>query len=249
MTERGNRVVAANAGAKYAERLLATANGKAGKGQARAVRVLKELGVEWKPGKTALEGDDVYLAAKKMSDLTQFRFRPEDFPEFFSTPVGKIFFQYKNFAYNQARFLKRQIYNEAREGNYGRAMRNLAIVMTVYPLAGEAVIGIRNELLGRERKEDSALEHYLNDIAGAGSLGILGDIFSSTENPLFSSQFLLGPTGSDVAQLAAAVNQAATKGQTAGLTRWLKGRTPLFRLGGSDKPTRNTRRKRRTRSQ
>jgi hypothetical protein len=221
-TERANRIVAANVGARYARRLMQQAKaadvelrpvgdafGAAPRGlvargsrgarkrRERAIEGLRELGIELAEGQTELTADNVLMAAKKMSSATQFTARPEDMPIWASTPAGKVLFQFKNFGYNQARFAYRSVIGEAKKGHYGRAMRNLIILATLYPLAGEGVLAVRNFLLGRERS-DEGLKRYLNDIVAVGSLGLIGDIFEAISDAWRLPGLLGGPTADDV---------------------------------------------------
>jgi hypothetical protein len=109
--------------------------------------------------------------------------------------VGKVLFQFKNFGYGQARFVYRSVVGEAKKGNYGRALRNVIILATLYPLAGEGVQAVRNFLLGRERS-DEGLKRYINNVFAVGSLGLIGDVFQTAGNPYWTWDFVGGPTAS-----------------------------------------------------
>lgn len=194
VTERMNRVFAANAGAVYAQRMLKQLQRRPGHKRAR--RALTELGVDVDAAlaRGSITPGDVLLAAKRFSDMTQFRSRPQDLPEFASTPYGKIFFQFKTFAYNQTRLVYRSTVSEARHGEWGRAFRSLFILATVFPLTGEALQALRNLITGREREEDlMSIERWLDNAASVGSLGILWDM---VQNAQYGGWFegVAGPT-------------------------------------------------------
>jgi 2'-5' RNA ligase len=178
--ERANRIIATNAGAVYASRMLAQLKRNPKDKRARAK--LTELGIDvdaaLRRGKLA--GDDALMAGKKISDITQFRARPQDLPEFASTPWGKVFFQFKSFAYQQTGFMKRSIYDELKAGHLGRGFRNLLIVASVFPLAGEAVKSLRALITGRDR-EEQGLKRYLDNIAAVGALGLLWDVIEGAQ--------------------------------------------------------------------
>lgn len=214
-TERWNRVLAANTGAAYAERMIE----KAKRGNKRAAAALEELGINAASAvrRGKLDPDEVLLAAKKFTDMTQFRSRPEDMPEFASSEWGKVFWQFKNFSYQATRLFYRSLVGELQAGNFGRAARNLLILSTIYPLTGAAVNAIRNLLKGRE-EEDEGLQLYLKSAAAAGALGIVYDSLQSAGRGKVL-EFLAGPTVSDVAklgQIAAADDDAEDKAEKLG---------------------------------
>ena len=191
-TERANRVFAANAGAAYAQKL-------AKRGDKRSREVLAELGLDADAviARKSLTADEVLLAAKKFSDITQFRGRPEDMPKFASSPLGRVFFQFKSFAYAQSRFVARNTITEARRGNYGRAMRNLLVLGLAFPAAGELVRELRALLSGRERKDLEGLERWADSMAAVGALGVLYDLVEAGDQGR-TLEFLTGPTFGEV---------------------------------------------------
>ena len=222
-TERANRIIAANAGAFYAKRMLQKLRVNPQHRRARAA--LEELGIDPDAARRRgkLTADEVLLAAKKFSDLTQFRARPEDMPEFASRPEGKVFFQFKNFSYNQTRLLYRALIRELGRKEFVRAFRNLLILATVFPMAGEVIRDIRALLTGRPRPTD-ALERYFENLAGVGALGILYDMWESAKYPEFE---IAGPTvgtGNELVRALRAKNKAKALG------RVIERQTPLIRV-------------------
>lgn len=203
--ERANRIVAANAGAQYAKRMLDRAvNGKTAGARRQATGALSELGIEADAAvaRGHLTAEEVLTAAKRMSDLTQFRARPEDVPFFASSPMGKMFFQFKSFAYNQTRLLHQSIIGELRSGNYGRAMRNLFLLGVIFPGVGELVASLRAWVRGMDR-DAVGLERYLQDIMAVGGLGILADALARASWGKFA-EFLTGPTPALAGDVASA---------------------------------------------
>jgi hypothetical protein len=179
--ERMNRVIAANAGAVYAGKLLEAL--KKDPRRKRPRRVLLELGVDVDRAVRhgSLSANDVLMAAKRLSDITQFRARPEDLPGPASDPLLRLAFQFKSFAYQQARFLKQQTFDELRRGEIGRGLRALLLIFLLAPALGEGINALRAWLTGREREYESLIEHYLDDIAAVGSLGIFYDLVKSAQ--------------------------------------------------------------------
>jgi hypothetical protein len=199
-TEQFNRAVAANVGAKWAKKNLAALIAKPGDTGARAR--LEELGIDADAAieRGMLTQGDRLMAAKKFSDLTQFRTRPEDLPAFASTPLGKVAFQFKSFAYNQARLIAKETVGELKNGRPGRGIRTMFVIATLFPAAGELVRLLRNGITGREQDFEDEMEHYLTDLSSAGTLGILQDAVSSAENKKML-EFLAGPAASDAANI------------------------------------------------
>ncbi|MCC6710688.1 MAG: hypothetical protein IT492_24260, partial [Gammaproteobacteria bacterium] len=182
--ERFNRVVAANAGAAYTLRQLRAL--KADPKNLRARRKLAELGIDVDRAmvRGKISGDELLIASKRLVDASQFRARPQDLPEFASDPWGKVFFQFKSFAYQQTRLVKKALVDEIRDREFGRGLRNLAILAVLFPLAGEGVRRLRAFLTGRKRDEEG-LMRYLDDAAAVGSLGILWDLIEGSRRRKF----------------------------------------------------------------
>lgn len=228
-TERANRVLAANIGAVYAQRMLGRL--RVNPTHKRAQRALTELigreATQAAIRRGSLTADDVLMAAKRFSDLTQFRSRPQDLPEFASTPWGQVFFQFKSFAYNQTRLLHRSVVRELKDGEVGRALRNLLILGTIFPVTGEAIRQLRALLTGREPKE-KGFERYLAAAASVGSLGILWDTIESGRQRR-GLEFLVGPTGGDIGRL---IDIAGAKDKQKAAGRFLQQRTPLTGVAG-----------------
>lgn len=199
-TEQFNRATAANVGARWANKNFDTLKADSTNKAARAH--LAELGVDvdhaLKAG--ALDHEDKLMAAKKFSDMTQFRTRPEDLPNFASTPLGKVAFQFKSFAFNQARFLAKQTVGEIKEGRIGPGVRALLVAGTLFPAGGELIRAARNGITGRDQDFDSAIERYFTDLAQAGTLGIFSDVIQSAQSKRLL-ETIAGPGAADLAHI------------------------------------------------
>ncbi len=194
-TEQANRIFAANAGVTYARRMLDRL--KANPQDGRALKVLDELGLDTetllKKGK--IGGDDALMAAKKFSDLTQFRADAKDLPLFASTPTGKVFFQFKQYIYGQTRLLHREVVEEFSAGRFGRGTRALLVLGVVFPMAGEVIQDLRSMITGKKRDSD-ALKRYFDDMAATGALGVLQDAVSAAAYGRLA-EWIVGPTGGE----------------------------------------------------
>lgn len=220
LSERINRTLAANAGRSYGTRLFQ----KAIEGNKRAAAVLKELGVDV-TNKKLLTEDDILTIAKKFTDATQFRSRPQDLPLFASSETGKVFFQFKNFIYNQTRFVARETIGELARGNFGRATRNLLILGTIYPLVGEGVADVRALITGRKR-ESRGLTRYFENLGQVGAMGILFDAYRSAGIGK-GAEWIAGPTIGDAGELLEASTQAI-QGKPKALGKFFTKRIPII---------------------
>lgn len=221
-TETWNRVLAANGGRSVGTRLFQTI--QKNPANKDAVRRLSELGVNvenaLKVGK--LSEDDILLMAKKFSDITQFRSGIKDLPLFSSTPTGKVFFQFKNYIYGQTRLVYHATISEFKSGNWGRGVRNLVILSTVFPLTGEAIADVRSIITGRKRTTEG-LARYFDNIAQVGALGMLGSTLQSAGYGQ-GVEALAGPTISDIGQ---ALNISGSNTKARDTMKFLLQRVPV----------------------
>lgn len=210
-SERLNRTAAANTGAIYASdtaRKLITSGGK----QVFKDR-LKELGVDAEAilQKGIISPEEVLTAAKNFVDKTQFRSRPIDLPAFVQSPYGKLVFQFKNFAFNQTKFLKNELKKEAASGNWGRFTRDLIILGTVFPMTGEVLADVRSLITGSKRPTN-AFDRYLDDLSYAGGFGLLGDLVKSASLGTLSD-VVLGPAVSQGVKNTEILTKAVKNGK------------------------------------
>lgn len=199
-TEKFNRTVAANVGIEWAsrnfERLLKNPSKKF------FAQRLTELGIDVEKAlaRGKLTDNELLRAGQLLAEKTQFRSRPMDLPMFATNPAGKVFWQFKNFAYNQLNFVvKESLVKEVRAGNYGRAARNLLVLGTVFPMTGEVLQDIRS-LVTQSKRPTKFLDRYLSDIAGAGAMGLVSDFVDSVRFDR-TNDLIIGPTGGTVSDI------------------------------------------------
>jgi hypothetical protein len=242
-TERFNRTLAANVGFSWAgknfERL------KARPKDAQARKFLTELGIDADGALKAggLTEEDLLRAAKKFSDVTQFRSRPQDMPEFASTPWGRVVFQFKSFAFHQAQLVAKQTAGELRSGNVGRGTRNLLILGALFPAAGQLVKILRNGITGREDKEfESAWAAWWDAMGQAGALGIMMDGTRAAMSGRVGrvTGFLAGPSAGfvdDAAVLFTTLQDPEKDGEAKmkAIQRWYRRHGPLGSVIAADR--------------
>ena len=193
------RTMAANAGKHYAHRLVKHLHtGSPGKVK-YAKRQLDKLGVNWRRvGPNGLNGQQLKLIAKRVSDETQFRGDVFDMPIGATTPEGRLIFQYKTFAYNQAKLIKNHVIDEAKAGN----IRPLMYLLSVYPAMGVTYDQVVNKyILGKDSKISDAFDWYWKGLTSVGALGIVFDLAQSAQYPGGLGNFLLGPSLSEIADI------------------------------------------------
>jgi len=196
-TERFNRIVASNAGMEYANRLTRKlANSP---GNKTILAQLSELGIDGaKAVKVGLGKDDLLKAGRKVAEKTQFRARAIDLPAFATSPEGSVIFQFKNFIYNQTRFVYNQTVGELKKGHYGKGVRSLALLSMMFPVTGEVLSDVRSLATGSTRPTNY-LRRYFDNIGEVGGMGMVADLFRSAEYDSLLELFS-GPTASTAAR-------------------------------------------------
>ncbi len=177
LTEKINRRVAANVGAKYAQSLAEDFLN----GDKNAAAILNDFGIN---GQQVIQQGgnltekQILRAAQVFTEITQFRSRALDLPTFFQSPFGKVVTQFKSFAFQQAKFLKDNFVQAAKRKDYGKIVRDLVVMGTVFPLGGEVLADIRSLITGSKRPTN-LLSRYLSNLAQVGGLGLASDLWSS----------------------------------------------------------------------
>lgn len=252
--EQMNRVLAANAGIVRGEQLVRNALRPGGGGrltQEMIRRNIKEADLlNWKNlgGKFAEESAErIGLAA---SDATQHATHWKDLPIGWQDPMMKIMTQYKNFIYQQTRFLLKDVLRPAKEyfesGGHQGSLAPLMRAGVTFGIAAEVTAFTRDqvkmvaakgtnsisEFLGggdileyepRER-EDQWFFQLLRDSLHVGALGIAGDLVERASYKDLSG-WLLGPTfgdATDFVEEAAATVGRMSKGKDQPWERWMR---------------------------
>jgi hypothetical protein len=158
--------------------------------------------------------DTMLQAAFNGSTQTQFLPNIARRPILWSTPTGRVMFQFKNFALGQARFLRDRVFAEAVHGN----MRPLAYFAAIAPFAGEMVSNIKGVLQGKEPRDLQDLERVWSNILAVGGLGLASDIFTAGQFGRLEGA-ILGPTINDMTQMAEAFLRLDGEGAVKLVTR------------------------------
>lgn len=174
----------------------------------RAEEVLKELGikdVELVARRGSLTPDEQLMAGLRFSDDSQFRSGVLELPQFFSSETGKTFVQFKSFAFNHAKFIKKVTKNDFNSlvGGDFTVLPNFLAKLGAGVLAGEFVQDLKMGLKAQNPAErEVTLGRIIENLGSVGGLGIASDLWSSVEfgkSGIYG--FLGGPAVSDAATL------------------------------------------------
>lgn len=215
-SERLNRIFSVNAGMTFAEKLLSQAQS----GSGSAVRELQRLGIK---DFTQATEQDIINAGRKVSQETQFSTGKGELPSAWDSPIGKVATQFKSFAYKQTGFVKDQairVGSEALKGNFKPLGTTLAAYGVGSAIEGEIINDVRSIIGNKKTSDKGLLNRYISDVLSGSSLGlfdntgaILGDY--GTAGQVGAA---VGPTGSDIINLATNIGKA-TSGKPAALER------------------------------
>lgn len=212
--ERFNRVLSSNIGKEFAfdafDKLVANPASQ----EARAAFRLLGIDADKALKRGALSLDDLLQAGKRLSDTTQFRYTGLELPQMWrSHPLGRLLTLYKQFAFNQAKFIKDFVVVPALHGE----LRPLIYFSTVFPIAGELVGDIKNVArhgdLSRRPEGRFILDRIYDNYLQVGSFGVLADMMygmaSGDDSKML--RFLAGPVLSDAADTQKALAAVWTK--------------------------------------
>ena len=222
-----NRRVASNAGALHAQDLAKQITQDP---QSKyAVRQLRSLGLDVNDiinGK--LTEEQLLTAANKMVRSTQFKIDAMSLPTMWRSPLGKVLTQFKSFLFMQTKFVRNEIINESRQGNF----KPLVMFLAMAPIASYVTQSARNYVNNAKSGDFRAGDLF------AKAVGTMPTDFASqmqyawekqhqtyqdsqgTQHPStnaledtanYLSPFI-GPTGGDAVKLAGAIaNVSSTK--------------------------------------
>jgi hypothetical protein len=173
------------------------------------------------------EFQELEMAASfRAAQLTQFTPGPLRRPELWNHPLGRVAFQFKNFALGQARFIRDQVFAEVSHGN----VKPLAYFMSIYPIAGEFVGDVRS-LVSQKERPDDGLQRLMSDYLSVGGLGIATDIVTAAQFGKLE-ELMLGPSVGDLTSFAENLAQGDAQSIIAEATRQPAARAGSLLLQG-----------------
>lgn len=158
-----------------------------------------------------LTEDDKLAAGLKMSEWTQFHLGDSgNLPQgFASSSLGKTIFQFKQFGYQQARFMKDILLNQL-QNDRPKFIRNILLLGSAFPLTSEVLLDLRS-LVTQEKRPTVLLDRYLQDLSMISGFGLITDTMKSAQQGRLA-EAVLGPTFGKMADVGETVVQGVTKG-------------------------------------
>lgn len=251
LAEQANRRVGYAGGVASAEQAVKRGISKAGPG-ASPKDVLKHV----EPGMSVKEGDVLlYQKTGKLTpggerrvgiqaaEATQFTTNVMDLPIAWRSPEMKIAFQFKNFIYQQSRFLMRDVMGPAatwmETGGARGSIGPLTRALAMYPATGATVAAMREiyaektasltgvkRRFGRKIDEDHPIWQMVQDSLYVGSLGMAGDMLEQAKRGNLM-EWAAGPTGADIGVILGGLEkllQGKELDPLAGATKFMPGR-------------------------
>lgn len=142
------------------------------------------------------------------------------------TPAARIRTQYKPFAFNMQRMIVDTLKRDWERGATPAAKvfnvsKTLAVLGTLFPVAGELISLAENQALGRQdnptetdtpftqhwKDNHAFLDQYINAIAHVSAFGMAYSMFRASARRMLGN-FVLGPTESSVLDFAGDINKA-----------------------------------------
>jgi len=159
-------------------------------------------------------------AVFRMAQLTQFTPSATRRPLAWNHPLGRVMFQFKNFALGQTRFLRDAVIKEASHGN----IKPLAYFLAMYPIAGEGVRDVK-AIIKQDPRDTNGIQRLWEDTLAVGGFGLATDIITSARFGNLGGA-IMGPTMTDMLDLGANLVQRDFAGE---MNRW--SRMPVFQAG------------------
>ena len=142
------------------------------------------------------------------------------------TPASRIRTQYKPFAFNMQRMIVDTLKRDWERGatvpaKVFNVSKTLAVLGTLFPVAGELISLAENQALGRQdnptetdtpftphwKQQHEFSDQYINAIAHVSAFGIAYSMFRASARRMLGN-FVLGPTESSVLDFAGDINKA-----------------------------------------
>lgn len=144
-----------------------------------------------------LEQDDLLRAGQKLSTTANFWGDSLSLPEYFRSPWGRVFMQFKSFSYQQAAFLKHAVLDPAvKDGN----LAPLARLLAAQGVAGEVIADLRSLASLRERDKEG-FARVVDNLGYGAAFGLYYDGLRATTFPGGVGNFILGPGFGDASTI------------------------------------------------
>jgi hypothetical protein len=151
-----------------------------------------------------LTEEEFLRAGQTLSTAANFWGDSLSMPAFSQSEWGRVLYQFKSFIVQQSKFMKDYAIKPAlRDGD----ITPLTKLMLAGGVTGELIQDLKSMARAKPRTVEG-WERLLSNYAAFGTFGILGDMWESTVTPGRVAGQVIGPAGSDVANLVYGTGQA-----------------------------------------
>jgi len=144
-----------------------------------------------------LSEDDIIRAGQKLSTDVNFWSDSMSLNTYLKSPWGRVFGQFKSFAFQQTKFIKDAVVKPALNGDLSPLMR----IVPATVLTGEVIADIK-ALIRLKPRTDEGLNRLLTNLAVGGTLGLASDAIQATNYSDGLLKWAAGPQISDPTDLA-----------------------------------------------
>jgi hypothetical protein len=184
-----------------------------------------EMGIDTGPliarGGVLTEKEALQAALKVSTDIN-FWSDSLSLPEFYKSPSGKVFAQFKSFSFQQTKYIQQHVLKPAFErGDIGPILRTLPIQL----VTGELIADLKSTFRMKPRRT-AGLSRLMTDLTQGGSFGLLADAINATNFKNGIASYEVGPLSSDLITTSEGLLQPKGRVRTIGKEIFLV--TPAF---------------------
>lgn len=133
--------------------------------------------------------------------------------------TSRMAFMYKNYAFNQGRFLTNHIKDAFFKGGPQTWLRTLVTLGAVYPLVGEAIKNVESLAVGREFDDKNELipgNEYVEAMSHVAGFGIYSSMMRAVKRRALAG-YIVGPVASSITDLIQDIYQQETRKHATGV--------------------------------
>lgn len=195
-------------------------------GDSAEVSNLRELGIdpEEAVARGTLSKEELTRAAQIMVEHTQGGNNPLMVPGFMRSPYGKVFGQFKSFAYMQANFMLKEVMKNLVSKDT-RSVKNAVKFLTItgglYPMTSGALRDLRDVVTLKKKPEDTFhLQEYWKGLGLISAMGMYTDFIKSAQQGR-TLELIAGPAVGDAVKYIESIAGIAA-GQKSSLKQFRK---------------------------
>lgn len=171
--------------------------------------------------------EQLNVGAKRFADMTQGAPDVSRLPEFWTTPHGKLFGQFKNFSYIIGKQNVSMIKRALQTGNVAR-LGEMAVGL---PMTGYVISELRKAMVGESQYEitgNEEVDQVIEILGNATAFGPSMDLFfQALQGPQNLKNFILPTSVSNILEITGQAGKALKTGETEDLQKTLLKKTPV----------------------